>query len=124
MSELEDALSETIALTLACLARRKAGGKAYFTTPYALGQYLLMDYMSRKTKQIHWAQTREEASREAPQKSEMENDAGGEPEVVLRFPEKTGVQTVCLNTPCNSLPKAIIKTSAYGPRARSVRKIG
>jgi hypothetical protein len=68
--------------------------------------------------------TREEASREAPQKSEMENDAGGEPEVVLRFPEETGVQTVCLNTPCNSFPKAIIKTSAYGPRARSVRKIG
>jgi Ca-activated chloride channel family protein len=28
-------------------------GKAYFTTPYALGQYLLMDYMSRKTKTIH-----------------------------------------------------------------------
>jgi Ca-activated chloride channel homolog len=28
-------------------------GKAYFTTPYTLGQYLLMDYMSRKTKQIH-----------------------------------------------------------------------
>ena len=25
-------------------------GKAYFTTPYTLGQYLLMDYMSRKTK--------------------------------------------------------------------------
>src|SRR5207244_625084 len=23
-------------------------GKAYFTTPYTLGQYLLMDYMSRK----------------------------------------------------------------------------
>ncbi len=28
-------------------------GKAYFTTPYTLGQYLLMDYMHRKTKQIH-----------------------------------------------------------------------
>ena len=28
-------------------------GKAYFTTPYTLGQYLLMDYMSRKTKTIH-----------------------------------------------------------------------
>ena len=28
-------------------------GKAYFTTPYTLGQYLLMDYMQRKTKQIH-----------------------------------------------------------------------
>jgi Ca-activated chloride channel family protein len=28
-------------------------GKAYFTTPYTLGQYLLIDYMSRKTKTIH-----------------------------------------------------------------------
>jgi len=28
-------------------------GKAYFTTPYTLGQYLLMDYMSHKTKTIH-----------------------------------------------------------------------
>jgi Ca-activated chloride channel family protein len=28
-------------------------GKAYFTTPYTLGQYLLMDYMSRKTKAVH-----------------------------------------------------------------------
>ncbi len=28
-------------------------GKAYFTTPYNLGQYLLMDFMSRKTKHIH-----------------------------------------------------------------------
>ena len=28
-------------------------GKAYFTTPYTLGQYLLMDYMSRKTRTIH-----------------------------------------------------------------------
>jgi len=28
-------------------------GKAYFTTPYTLGQYLLMDYMNRKTKTIH-----------------------------------------------------------------------
>jgi Ca-activated chloride channel family protein len=28
-------------------------GKAYFTTPYTLGQYLLMDYMSKKTRQIH-----------------------------------------------------------------------
>ncbi|MFZ0819193.1 MAG: VWA domain-containing protein [Candidatus Acidiferrales bacterium] len=28
-------------------------GKAYFTTPYTLGQYLLMDFMSRKTKHIH-----------------------------------------------------------------------
>ena len=28
-------------------------GKAYFTTPYSLGQYLLMDYMNRKTRNIH-----------------------------------------------------------------------
>jgi Ca-activated chloride channel family protein len=28
-------------------------GKAYFTTPYTLGQYLLMDYMNRKTRTIH-----------------------------------------------------------------------
>ncbi|HET9177892.1 MAG TPA: VWA domain-containing protein [Terriglobia bacterium] len=28
-------------------------GKAYFTTPYTLGQYLLMDYMKKKSKHIH-----------------------------------------------------------------------
>ncbi|HKV48767.1 MAG TPA: VWA domain-containing protein [Candidatus Acidoferrales bacterium] len=28
-------------------------GKAYFTTPYTLGQYLLMDYVGRKTRHIH-----------------------------------------------------------------------
>jgi Ca-activated chloride channel homolog len=28
-------------------------GKAYFTTPYNLGQYLLMDYMQKKVKRIH-----------------------------------------------------------------------
>ena len=28
-------------------------GKAYFTTPYTLGEYLLMDYMNRKTRTIH-----------------------------------------------------------------------
>jgi len=28
-------------------------GKAYFTTPATLGQYLLMDYMQRKSKTIH-----------------------------------------------------------------------
>jgi len=28
-------------------------GKAYFTTPYTLGQYLLMDYMQKKVKRIH-----------------------------------------------------------------------
>ncbi|HVT91574.1 MAG TPA: hypothetical protein VHD76_01925 [Bryobacteraceae bacterium] len=28
-------------------------GKAYFTTPYNLGEYLLMDYMNRKTRTIH-----------------------------------------------------------------------
>jgi len=28
-------------------------GKAYFTTPYTLGQYLLMDYMQKKPRHIH-----------------------------------------------------------------------
>jgi Ca-activated chloride channel homolog len=28
-------------------------GKAYFTTPYTLGKYFLMDYMDKKTKTIH-----------------------------------------------------------------------
>jgi Ca-activated chloride channel homolog len=28
-------------------------GKAYFTTPYTLGQYLLMDYMEKKVRTIH-----------------------------------------------------------------------
>ncbi|HVA72045.1 MAG TPA: VWA domain-containing protein [Candidatus Limnocylindrales bacterium] len=28
-------------------------GKAYFTTPHTLGQYLLMDYLQKKTKHVH-----------------------------------------------------------------------
>ena len=28
-------------------------GKAYFTTPYTLGQYVLLDYMAKKTRTIH-----------------------------------------------------------------------
>jgi Ca-activated chloride channel family protein len=28
-------------------------GKAYFTTPYTLGQYLLMDFMTRKRRMVH-----------------------------------------------------------------------
>jgi Ca-activated chloride channel family protein len=28
-------------------------GKAYFTTPYTLGQYVLMDYVEKKTRTIH-----------------------------------------------------------------------
>ena len=28
-------------------------GKAYFTTPYTLGRYLLLDYMNRKARTIH-----------------------------------------------------------------------
>ena len=28
-------------------------GKAYFTTPYTLGQYVLMDYVSNKTRTVH-----------------------------------------------------------------------
>jgi Ca-activated chloride channel family protein len=41
---------------LVAFVRRVAAvcrGKAYFTTPYTLGQYVLMDYMNRKTKTIH-----------------------------------------------------------------------
>ena len=41
---------------LVAFVRRVASicrGKAYFTTPYTLGQYVLMDYMNRKTKTIH-----------------------------------------------------------------------
>jgi Ca-activated chloride channel family protein len=28
-------------------------GKAYFTTPYTLGQYVMMDYMDKKTRMVH-----------------------------------------------------------------------
>jgi Ca-activated chloride channel homolog len=28
-------------------------GRAYFTTPYTLGQYVLMDYMDKKTRTVH-----------------------------------------------------------------------
>ena len=28
-------------------------GKAYFTTPYTLGQFLLLDYMNKKTRTVH-----------------------------------------------------------------------
>jgi Ca-activated chloride channel family protein len=28
-------------------------GKAYFTTPYTLGQYVMMDYMDKKTRTVH-----------------------------------------------------------------------
>jgi Ca-activated chloride channel family protein len=28
-------------------------GKAYFTTPYSLGQYVLMDYLTKKVKTVH-----------------------------------------------------------------------
>jgi Ca-activated chloride channel family protein len=28
-------------------------GKAYFTTPYTLGQYVLQDYMNNKTRTVH-----------------------------------------------------------------------
>jgi Ca-activated chloride channel family protein len=41
---------------LVAFVRRVAAmcrGKAYFTTPYSLGQYVLMDYMDKKTKTIH-----------------------------------------------------------------------
>jgi Ca-activated chloride channel family protein len=41
---------------LVAFVRRVASmcrGKAYFTTPYTLGQYVLMDYMDKKTRHIH-----------------------------------------------------------------------
>jgi Ca-activated chloride channel family protein len=41
---------------LVAFVRRVAAmcrGKAYFTTPYTLGEYVLMDYMDKKTKTIH-----------------------------------------------------------------------
>jgi Ca-activated chloride channel family protein len=28
-------------------------GKAYFTTPYTLGQYVLMDYLNKRTRKVH-----------------------------------------------------------------------
>jgi Ca-activated chloride channel family protein len=28
-------------------------GKAYFTTPYTLGQFILMDYLNKKTRRVH-----------------------------------------------------------------------
>ena len=28
-------------------------GKTYFTTPASLGQYVLMDYVNKKTKLVH-----------------------------------------------------------------------
>ena len=41
---------------LVAFVRRVAAicrGKAYFTTPFTLGQYVLMDYMDKKTKTVH-----------------------------------------------------------------------
>ncbi|MBI3048861.1 MAG: hypothetical protein HYY76_11200 [Acidobacteria bacterium] len=41
---------------LVAFVRRVAAicrGKAYFTTPFTLGQYVLMDYMDKKTRTIH-----------------------------------------------------------------------
>jgi Ca-activated chloride channel family protein len=41
---------------LVAFVRRVASmcrGKAYFTTPYTLGQYVLMDYLDKKTRTIH-----------------------------------------------------------------------
>jgi Ca-activated chloride channel homolog len=41
---------------LVAFVRRVAAmcrGKAYFTTPFTLGEYVLMDYMDRKTRTIH-----------------------------------------------------------------------
>ena len=41
---------------LVAFVRRVAAmcrGKAYFTTPYTLGEYVLMDYMTRKSSLVH-----------------------------------------------------------------------
>ena len=41
---------------LVAFVRRVAAicrGKAYFTTPYTLGRYVLMDYLDRKTRTVH-----------------------------------------------------------------------
>ena len=41
---------------LVAFVRRVASicrGKAYFTTPYTLGRYVLMDYLTRKTRAVH-----------------------------------------------------------------------
>ena len=41
---------------LVAFVRRVASicrGKAYFTTPYTLGQYVLMDYLDKKTRTVH-----------------------------------------------------------------------
>jgi Ca-activated chloride channel family protein len=41
---------------LVAFVRRVAAmcrGKAYFTTPYTLGEYVLMDYMEKKTRTVH-----------------------------------------------------------------------
>jgi len=41
---------------LVAFVRRVAAmcrGKAYFTTPYTLGQYVLMDYLDKKTRTVH-----------------------------------------------------------------------
>ncbi len=41
---------------LVAFVRRVASmcrGKAYFTTPHTLGQYVLMDYLDKKTRTIH-----------------------------------------------------------------------
>jgi Ca-activated chloride channel family protein len=32
---------------------RISRGKAYFTTPYTLGQYVLQDFLTNKTKTVH-----------------------------------------------------------------------
>ena len=53
-------------LRLTCLAQRMrvssttwtftewmCRGKAYFTTPYSLGRYVLMDYLTKKVKKVH-----------------------------------------------------------------------
>jgi Ca-activated chloride channel family protein len=35
------------------LVARICQGKAYFTTPFTLGQYVLTDYLTNKTRTVH-----------------------------------------------------------------------
>ena len=65
LKEVADCRRQGIQLNTSMLARdyelvafvkkvcEMSRGKAYFTTPYTLGQYVLMDYMDKKTRTVH-----------------------------------------------------------------------
>ena len=44
---------EAVALGDNGLLSGMSRGKAYFTTPFTLGQYVLMDFLSNKTRTVH-----------------------------------------------------------------------